>query len=164
MNLKPIKETKNLFLFLALVSIFSITSVILMGAWEGLFTEQWITGISVEQTSTALNYKHYGLLRPYFSILETYLHLPPLYSWLTYVAIKATGWIQAGELVSFIFSLLTLFTVYKITKVLGYENLKANLIILNSPKKDLDSYRKIKEFKYFSIYKRYQASPTELHQ
>ena len=75
----------------------------------------WQSGIEFEQTTTALNHEAYGWL-PFSSLQGRYSHLPPGYSLLVYIAIRATAWLEAGRLVSFVALLLTLLIIYDITR------------------------------------------------
>jgi hypothetical protein len=105
-------------------------------AWNGLLTLVWHPGIHLEQTSVAVNYARRGLLTPFSQAKQDLLHLPPLYSWVTYVAVRLTGWTEAGRLVSVLSGVSTIPVLYATLRELDVERdvrLGALVFLATSP-------------------------------
>lgn len=106
---RKLASKKPFFLVLLLI----LYTVLVLGTYP--IQRFWHSGIEFEQTTTALNHETYGWL-PFSGLQNRYSHLPPGYSLLVYAAIKATGWLEAGRLVSFVSLLLTLLIIYDVTR------------------------------------------------
>jgi len=106
---RKLASKKPFFLILLLI----LYTVLVLGTYP--IQRFWHSGIEFEQTTTALNHETYGWL-PFSSLQNRYSHLPPGYSLLVYAAIKATGWLEAGRLVSFVSLLLTLLIIHDVTR------------------------------------------------